>query len=278
MPKLRPPFQYFGGKFHLLNKLLPLVPKHKYYIEAFGGAGNLLINKEPSYMEVFNDINGDIANFFKVLVDEEKFERFYRKVSLSPYSREFWKWCKETYKECEDEVERAFRWWVVVEQSFGGQGRTWSFSVKKSKTSKYLSRIELLPKIHARLQRVVIENKHWKDLLDTYSGCDFNEEFIYLDPPYLPQTRKSGKYEYEMTYEDHEELIDYLLTHRRRVMLSGYDNELYQKLEKYGWKKICWEVYCHAVGRTRMAKTIGKGALQNHKRIECVWINYEPEK
>jgi len=79
-----------------------------------------------------------------------------------------------------------------------------------------------------------------------------------------------------MSYEDHAELIDYLLTHRRRVMLSGYDNELYRQLEVHGWKKICWEVHCHCVGKTRLTGLQGKGALQNQKCLECIWINYEP--
>lgn len=276
MPKFRPPFRYLGGKFFMIKKLLPLIPEHKYYIEVFGGAGNLLFNKKPAYLEIFNDINEDIVNFFKVLIDEQKFEKFYRKVSLSPYARTFWHYCKDTYKDCENDVERAFRWWCSVEQSFHGLQSSWQVGIAKNLVNSYLSRIKLLPEIHNRLQKVYIENKHWKDLLEMYNGFDFNEEFLYLDPPYLLETRKKGKYKYEMTYEDHKELIDYLLTHKRRVMLSGYDNSLYQKLEQYGWKKFSWEVSCFSVAKTRLTQILGKNALQNHKRIECVWINYDP--
>jgi len=189
MPRLKGPFPYMGGKCHLVKKLLPYVPKHRYYIEAFGGAGNLLLAKEPAEFEVFNDIDHDIVNFFKVLVDEGKFQRFYRKVLLAPYSRHFWKFCKQTYETCNDEVERAFRWFIVACQSFGGMHSTWGYSIFKTyrgypeSISRFFSRIELLPQIHARLQRVIIEERHWKDLLEAFSGYEFEEEFIYLDPP-----------------------------------------------------------------------------------------------
>ena len=172
----------------------------------------------------------------------------------------------------------------MARQSFGGHiGSGWGYTVKQihrntsGEVSKWLSIIELLPEIHSRLITVQIDNKNWKDLLETYSGYEFNEEFIYLDPPYLPETRRDGKYENELTTEDHKELIDYLLSHKRRVMLSGYDNDLYQKLEKYGWKKICWEVSCSAVGRTRLTGILGKDAIfkKNQKRVECIWINYD---
>jgi len=80
-----------------------------------------------------------------------------------------------------------------------------------------------------------------------------------------------------MTYEDHEKLISWLIenTKKRRVMLSGYDNELYQNLEKHGWKKICFEVQCYIAGRNRVAKDMEE---EEKKRIECIWINYDIEK
>ena len=269
----------------LVSKLVRYIPHHKYYIEVFGGGASLLFAKKPSPFEVYNDIDKGLFNFFKVLRDENKFNKFYKKVCLTPYSRNEYNHCRDTWKDVEDEIEKAYRWFVVARMSFSGAfARSWGFNVKGNRcnlslaVSKWLSIIEMLPEIHQRVMSVQIENKHWKDLLDTYSGYDFDEEFIYLDPPYLPDTRRAGEYKHEMTYEDHEELIECLLTHKRRVMLSGYDNELYQKLEKYGWRKVCWEVGCYAVGKTRATGLQGKGATfkKNQRRIECIWMNYIP--
>lgn len=283
--KLRSPFSWFGGKGLLVSRLLEYAPRHRVYLEVFGGGANLLFAKEPVELEVYNDIDESLVNFFRVLRDEEKFEKFYRKVCLTPYARAEFDYCKETWDTVEDEVERAYRWYVVAKMSFSGVfGSGWHFAVNTIRrnmplaVSSWLSTIELLPEIHQRVMRVQIENKDWFDFLETYSGYDFDEEFVYLDPPYLPETRRNGEYRYEMSREDHEKLIDYLLTHKRRVMLSGYDNELYQKLEKHGWKKICWEIACRAVGRTRGTGILGDGATlyKNQRRLECIWINYDP--
>lgn len=280
---MRSPIRWLGGKGQLVSKLLPLVPKHKYYLEVFGGGASLLFAKKPSEFEVYNDIDKTLFNFYQVLRDEEKFQKFYKKVCLTPYSRNEYNFCKETWEEIEDDVERAYRWYIVARMSFSGSLGGLSIVINHirrnmpSNYSKWLSIIELLPEIHNRIMRVQIECKDWYDLLETYSGYDFNEEFIYLDPPYLPTTRRDGKYRHEMTFEDHEKLIDYLLTHKRRVLLSGYDNELYRKLEKNGWKKISWEVPCHAAGRTRISGIQGKGATftKNQRRVENVWFNYD---
>ena len=281
---LRSPICYFGGKGRLVAKLLKYIPQHKYYIEAFGGGASLLFAKKPSDFEVYNDLDSGLVNFFRVLRDEEKFKKFYKEVCLTLYSKEEYNYCKNTWKNIDDEVERAYRWYIVARMSFAGNfGKSWGFAVKEisrnmaGTVSRWLSVIELLPEIHQRVMRVQIENKHWRDLLDTYSGYDFNEEFIYLDPPYLPDTRRDGKYKHEMSYKDHKELIDYLLTHNRRVMLSGYDNDLYRRLEKKGWRKVCWEVGCCAVGRTRLTDILGKNATftKNQRRIECIWMNYK---
>lgn len=267
MPK-RPPFQYYGGKFYLVPTLLKLFPPHEVYVEVFGGSGVVLLNKERSRFEIFNDINGDLCNFFKVLIDDRKFKKFLEKLKSTPYSREFFHYCKEKLRKRKyrDAVERALCFFVQTSQSFSGEGKTWSFGWKRNQAKRFADRLELLPTIKERFRGVYVENLHWKECLEKYKDIGFERELLYLDPPYLPETRrKTNTYKQEMTYEDHEELIDYLLTHKRRVILSGYDNPLYQKLEKYGWKKVCFEVPCHAEKR--------KGGKRS-SRLECLWFNY----
>ena len=82
------PFGYFGGKYFMIDNLIPLFPSHKTYVEVFGGSGTILINKSPSKVEVYNDIDGELYNFFKVIADRKLFKKFQEKISLLPYSRE----------------------------------------------------------------------------------------------------------------------------------------------------------------------------------------------
>lgn len=271
----------------LVTKLLKYVPNHTYYLEAYGGSAALLFSKKPSEFEVYNDIDSGLVNFFRVLRDPEKFEKFYRKVSLTPYSREEFNFCRKTWANVEDEVERAYRFFVVARMSFGGNfAQGWGFSVKTisknlpSEVSKWLSAIETLPEFHQRIMQVQIENLPAIECIEKYgSAWNYDNSFIYLDPPYLPSTRRKGKYRYEMTYKDHEELVNYLIETRTRnkYMLSGYDNDLYRKLEENGFKKICWDIGCSAVGRTRQLNIWSKNATRkfNQRRIDCIWINYD---
>ena len=96
--------------------------------------------------------------------------------------------------------------------------------------------------------RVQIEHDDFRKIIERY---DTPETFFYLDPPYVHSTRKQGEYRYEMTDEDHCQLVDMLLSIKGKAMLSGYQNEIYKKLEKYGWKRLDFETVCHAAGCTR---------------------------
>lgn len=281
---LRSPIVWFGGKGNMVAKLLPLVPPHKVYVEVFGGAAALLFAKEPSLIEVYNDIDEDLVNLFRVLRDREQFIQFWQKVMLTLYSRAEREFCHRTYQEIDmskDPVERAYRFFVAVRQSFSGKVLSggWGYGVEESyrgmagTVSKWLSIRDLLPQIHLRLQRVQIERNDWRKILQTY---DTEETFFYLDPPYVPSVRKSGEYKYEISEKDHEELVDYLLNLKGKWLLSGYPNEIYKRLENNGIKKIEFKTVCHGSGRTRLNKILGKGAaLERVPRIEAVWFNYE---
>ena len=281
--RLRSPIWWFGGKGNLVSKLLKFVPEHTYYCEVFGGGAALLFAKQPAKFEVYNDIDSSLVAFFRVLRDPRKFKKFYKKVCLTPYSREEYCHCRDTWQNCEDEVERVYRWFIVARMSFGGRfGQGWGYNVGQihrnmaGSVSRYLSIIELLPEIHQRIMTVQIEHLDWKDCMEKYNAWG-KDGFMYNDPPYYPDTRRSGGYKHEFSREQHEELIDYLLTKTKtKIMLSGYDNPLYQNLEKHGWKKICWNVGCSAAGRTRGTGLLGDGVTteKNQRRVECIWINY----
>jgi DNA adenine methylase len=263
----------------MVAKLLPLLEQypHRTYVEAFGGGASLLFAKEPSAVEVYNDLDSGLVNLFRVLRDEEQFERFYWLVQLTPCSREEWRDCRERYEQTTDPVERAYRFYVVARQSFSGLwGSSWSMSVTTSRrgmaiaTSKWLGTIEGLPEIHARLMRVQIEHDDWRRVLGTY---DTPETLFYLDPPYVPETRSNKRYRHEMTIEDHTELVERLLNLQGWAILSGYGHPVYAPLEE-AWRRVEWQTSCFAAGRTRASRLQGKGAaLQKQPRTEVVWMS-----
>ena len=278
--RLRSPIQWFGGKGNMVKKLLKHVPPHREYVEVFGGGASLLFVKTPAKVETYNDINGDLVNFFRVIQREDTFEKFYRLAALTPYSRQVYYEAIESLKTETDPVERAYLFWVVARMSFSGDfGQSISMNVAASArnmavtTSRFLSVIENLPQVHARLQRVQIENKDWRDLMDMYNGRD---TFFYLDPPYIHSTRSGGEYKHEMTDEDHRELIEKIIEFPAKIMLSGYAHEIYEPLEAAGWKRVDYRMVCYAAGRTKSSKLRGKGAAIKHAaRTESIWMNYE---
>jgi DNA adenine methylase len=276
------PLRYIGGKGHMVSKLLKLIPPHKVYVEVFGGGASLLFAKQPSEVEVYNDIDDDLVNFFRVLKDKERFQKLYRLVYLTPYSREEYEFCKRTFRDCQDDIERAYRFFVLARQCFGGCVFTgWGFDVTTSvrgmakECSSWLSAIEKLPEFHARIMRVQIEHNDFRKIIPAY---DTPETFFYCDPPYVPETRRLKQaYRYEMSLDDHRDLVNLLLRVKGKVMLSGYKHEVYEPLERAGWKRVDFLTACHAAGRTRHTGIFGEGSARKAQpRVESVWINYEP--
>lgn len=278
MSVIKSPIKWFGGKTTLVNKLLPLVPEHKTYVEVFGGGASLMCAKEPSLVEVYNDLDSRLTNLFRVLRDPEQFTEFSRLVSLTLYSRQNWQEAVSAASDA-DPVKRAWGFYVQCRQSFSGELKSWSYVVSKScsgmaeKCSAWLSAIERLPEIHQRWQRVQIEQKDWRKLLITF---DSPETFFYLDPPYVASTRKSGGYSYELLDADHQELVDACLGLQGKVLLSGYPSPIYQPLLNAGWSYREWPCTCSAAGRIAKSGLKGQGNVTaKQPRTEAVWANYE---
>jgi len=277
--RLRAPFPWVGSKYYLADKLLPLIPKHHTYVEVFGGAANLLLAKEPSPVEVYNDIDSGLVNFFRVIRDKDKFQRFYEQITLMPHSREEFLYCRDTWENEEDDVIRAVKWFVVARQSFSGKhGAGWGYAVTESgkgmakNVSSWFSGIELLPEVSERFLRVQIEHNDFRKILKAY---DTEETFFYLDPPYVLETRRGGEvYPNEMTLSDHEELVNLLLHVKGKAMLSGYEHSVYKPLEQAGWTKKQMESRCWITGKTKGTKHIyNKENKHKLKRTECVWLS-----
>lgn len=283
--RLRSPITWFGGKGILVRKILPHFPPHHCYVEPFCGGASCLFAKPPSPVEVINDVDSDIVNFFRVLRDPGKFEAFQRMVALTPCSREefiaYRRDWQAAWRGCSDEIERAYRWYVIARMSFAGEfGGSWGHSITTSRlgmansVAQWLSIIDMLPAIAERIRTVQIEHGDWLEVLEDY---DTPNTLFYCDPPFVKSTRRTGKYRHEMGNAEHRELVEVLLSIQGRVVLSGYRNAVYRPLEEAGWTCVDVPTVCYAVGRTRLSGLQGAGSLTKpgtrHLRTETLWIS-----
>ena len=251
----------------MAKDIINIFPKHNMYVEGFGGAGHILFRKERSNLEVYNDLHNGLYLIFKFL--RENNEEFISKLSLTPYSRQEFEDSKSWIYE-ENEVERARKFYVRTMQSVASNGG-WCYAKSKSRrgmcqsVSRWLGNIEEnLSSAIERLKEVQIENL---DVIDLIKKYDKEDTLFYLDPPYITETRKQKKsYEHEMTDEQHRELVEILLNVKGKVILSGYDHPIYDKLLDEGWKKVVLGDY------SKRSQKFNSGNLGEGK--EFVWINY----
>jgi DNA adenine methylase len=263
-------FGWYGGKFSHLDWLLPLLPKCHHYCEPFAGSAAILLNREPSPVETYNDLDGEVVNFFRACRDHG--EELVRLISLTPFSREeFAIACKlDPEASC---VERARRFYVRARQVRTGLAQTaslgrWGNCKDTSRAgmsgivSRFLGGVEMMPEITCRMLRVQIENRPACDVIRLY---DSPKTLFYCDPPYVHDTRGDSKaYKHEMTDEQHAELAKALNAVKGMVAISNYDCVLMDDLyPARKWRKLVQSP------RTNHAT---KG-----QRSEVLWINYKPE-
>lgn len=263
------PLKWHGGKQPMLDKLLPLVPRHIHYVEPYaGGLAMLLALDQNGRSEVANDLDGHLTNFWRVLRDESLFKSLVRQCQATPFSREVYEYAADVLTYNEDDVERAWAFFVRVRMSMAGRQHCFTPLSKRrtrrgmnEQASAWLSAIDGLPEVHDRLRRVVVLNK---DAMDVIFEEDSEDTFFYLDPPYLPETRTAPSvYRHEMSEQQHDMLLDLILKVKGKVLISGYENPMYD-IRLGGWKKKSWDVPNHS----------GSGEIKQ-RRTECVWLNYE---
>lgn len=273
---IRAPFPWFGGKAtpKIKQAIMAALPPHTAYIEPFGGGASILIAKQPATVEVYNDVNRGVVNFFRVISSKDYFGAFMTRVREMPYSRELYEECLRTWPAIHDPIEQASRWYFVARQSFGGIfGSSWGTGITTDPTARWRSSFDNLPDVHARMQAVQIECCDWRDALKRFSGPGW---LAYCDPPYVAGTRKAGGYEHELKDSDHQALIATLMSYDGAVVLSGYNSPLYAPLATAGWDRIDVDVICQAAGRTRHSGLQGAGNCKaKQARTECIWRNPE---
>ena len=262
-------FGWYGGKFSHLKWLLPLLPECHHYCEPFAGSAAVLLNRTPSPVETYNDLDGEVVNFFRVLRNQGL--EVVKAIALTPFSREeFARAC--TLDPDAGAVERARRFYIRARQVRTGLAQTatlgrWANCKGTSRAgmsgvvSRWLGGVEQMDVICQRLLRVQIENRPATDVLRLY---DSPRTLFYCDPPYVHDTRGDSKaYKHEMTDDQHAELADALNSVKARVALSNYESPLLDRLYP---PKRWYKTY-------GMLKT-------NHstksKRREVLWTNYDP--
>ena len=223
---VRAPFNYPGGKSKSIKHILPHLPYRGGYVEPFGGSAAVLLARNTSRLEVFNDRYAGVVAFYRCIRDKNKMEALCTRLDLTIHSREEFVWCKQTWENVEDDVERAARWYYTIQYSFAGLGRNFgrSTSTKSVMSGKLRNRIPEFFSIHERIKRVQIENQDWYDCLKDFDDPD---TVFYLDPPYLDAS--AGIYKHEMTRSDHQSLLDTVFSLDGFVAVSGYSNPLYEE-------------------------------------------------
>lgn len=238
---LKLPFAWPGGKADSLKHILPLLPYGSGYCEPFGGSGVVMLNRSPSKLEVYNDRYGGVTAFFRVVRDRALFPLFMERVEATVHSREEFIWCKKTWKNCEDDVERAARWYYMIRFAVNGKAQS-TFGRSKDPKVCFADRLyKSLPMfgpLHSRLRTVTIENQDWRLLMD-----DFDQPGMvwYLDPTYLDSS--TGTYEHELSVADHVQLVTRVAHMKSFVAVSSYDTPTTRQIyDKVGvWDdKVVW--------------------------------------
>ena len=262
-------FGWYGGKYSHLDWLLPLLPACHHYCEPFAGSGAVLLNRPPAPVETYNDLDGEVVNFFRALRDHKA--TLIESIGLTPFSRE------EFAQACEFDadlppVERARRFYVRARQVRTGLAQTasvgrWANCKDTSRAgmsgvvSRWLGGVDALPGIAERLLRVQIENRPAVEVVALY---DAPGTLFYCDPPYIHGTRGDAKaYGYEMTDPAHRALARVLNAAKGLVAVSNYDCPLMAELyPARRWRK-----------HVSPAKTIHS---TKDVRVEVLWTNYDP--
>ena len=260
------PFRWFGGKTKMMSRLLRLFPDHRRYISVFGGAGCDIFGKPRSRVEVYNDLNATLHNFYAVLRDDDLRKRLCWLLDHTPAGADQFAECLAVIQgDGAEKLKRAWAFYMAAQFSYGGLDPTratkgnFSPSKDSSLPRAWLDPTSHIERIAHRFHSVILENRPWQEVVAKY---DDKDTLFYLDPPYLPDARKSiTDYACEMTEKEHIELLTCIRDVQGYVMLSGYPSELYAAHLK-GWRTKEWSVI------TTVPKTRGE-------RTEKVWMNYD---
>ena len=265
--------QYPGNKYSAYRHLIKdYMPSHGTYIEPFGGAAGVLMQKAPAQIEIYNDIDGQVVNFMRVLKDKDKFEELAHRLRYTPYCKsEF----ETAYEIASDANDVTLAWATFVKSWMGFRmnaihdlkAQGWKktglkdgclstdHKSGKSNAKMFADIVDMLPVFAERLRRVEIWQVDAMELIKRYR--DMDRVLFYLDPPYPNKVLETKFYTHDMdTVQEHSDLAEQLLNAKAMALLSGYRCELYDELYA-DWQRIDYKVYTQ----------------NSNARTESLWIN-----
>ena len=259
---------WIGGKHHIADWIISHFPPHRVYVEVFGGAAHVLLKKELSKMEVYNDISKDLANLFWVAKMHP--QELQNEFELMPYSRELYRrylalW-KDGLDKC-DEIRHAAVFMYLTDVSFSGKcvaGYGVS-STQHNKARTWHRRIQTIPQISTRLREVEIECVDWRVCISRYDGKD---TLFYLDPPYAGYKDYGHIENANWTLDNMQELVDVLNNIEGKAVVSHYETpEIDAMFES--WYKDTKEVPLHAAYSPAVSR--------KKRKVEAVYMNFKPD-
>lgn len=238
VPKIRRVLAYPGSKWGVAPQIVSMIPEHHSFVEPFFGSGAVLFNKPISRIETINDLDSNVTNLFSCI--QEDAEQLARIVATTPYSREIYENQCE-FPDSDDPYWKAAGFLIRCWQGFGsrtnGSKVGWKLDVQGRERAYALCNWYRLPgwiiSAAERLRMVQIENR---PALEVIKRFNYPNVFQYWDPPYVLHTRSGKQYKYEMSDAEHESLLESALESQAKIMISGYESELYEKYLK-DWKK-----------------------------------------
>lgn len=269
------PLKWHGGKTYLAPKLVPYFPKqyvHRVHPYA-GGLSELFSWPCEGISEVVSDCNGELTNFWQVLQDEKLFARFKRIVQTIPCSQHEFEIAKGVATRRYDPVTSAVAFFVRIRQSRQGLGKGFATLAKtrhrggmNELASAWWNAVDGLDAVYERLRRVIVLKS---DAIKVIKQQDGPDTFFYLDPPYVQETRTTkDSYEFEMSDDQHIELLTALMSVEGHFMLSGYPSRLYEdfvKKNQLDWWNADFDLPNNASSKAT-----------KERNIERIWMNYQP--
>lgn len=261
---LKTPVTYYGGKQMMCNKIVPLIKPHRLYCEPFAGGAAIFFAKEPSELEVLNDTNRELINFYKVV--QNNFTELEKEVKITLNSRDLYRKASTIYNNPDmfSEVKRAWALWVMSSQSFGSQlDNSWGYDKGKNRTAKKVknAREAFTEELAIRLQNVSIECADACYIIRTRDCAD---AFFYCDPPYYNACM--GHYD-GYSLADFTELLDTLSKIKGKFLLSSYPSEILKEYTKqHNWQTKLFDM---------RISVNAKADTKNKRKIEVLTANYE---
>jgi DNA adenine methylase len=259
--QLDSPITYWGGKKTMARHILPLIPEHRTYVEPFFGGGAIFFAKEPSHVEIINDLNKFVVNFF--LQAKLNFKQLQERIQATPFSRGLYKDALVMYQNPHlfSELEWAWAFWVLCNQGYAGKIGSWGYGTIDNKREQSINR-KRENFLEEFVDRLAVTQIECDDALKIISLRDRTETFFYVDPPY--HNANMGHYG-GYTEADFENLLQLLSKVEGKFLLSTYPSEILSKyVKENGWHQLEFEQNCSASSKQK-------------RKIEVLTANYKLE-